>query len=69
LATYTNAVNNVYSGNASNYDKLILKALPKIPAFESNSLYERLSGVCFYISLLSDSKAILEYKKIQGIQI
>lgn len=69
LATYTTAVNNVYSGNASNYDKLILKALPKIPAFESNSLYERLSGVCFYISLLSDSKAILEYKKIQGIQI
>lgn len=69
LTTYTNAVNNVYSGNASNYDKLILKALPKIPAFESNSLYERLSGVCFYISLLSDSKAILEYKKIQGIQI
>lgn len=68
LATYTNAVNNVYSGNASNYDKLILKALPKIPAFESNSLYERLSGVCYYISLLSDSKAILEYKKIQGIQ-
>src|SRR5690606_18271876 len=68
LATYTNAVNNVYSGNASNYDKLILKALPKIPAFESNSLYERLSVVCFYISLLSDSKAILEYKKIQGIQ-
>ena len=68
LTTYTNAVNNVFNGNASNYDKLILKALPKIPAFESTNLYERLSGVCYYISLLSDSKAILEYKKIQGIQ-
>ena len=68
LMTYTNAVNNVFSGNASNYDKLILKALPKLPAFESASLYERLSGVCYHISLLSDSKAILEYKKIQGIQ-
>lgn len=68
LTTYTNAVNNVFNGNASNYDKLILKALPKIPAFESTSLYERLSGVCYYISLLSDSKAILEYKKIKGIQ-
>lgn len=69
LTTYTNAVNNVFSGNASNYDKLIIKALPKIPTLESASLYERLSGVCYYISLLSDSKAILEYKKIQGIQI
>ena len=31
------------------------------------SLYNRLSSVCYYVSLLSDSKAILDYKKIKGI--
>lgn len=66
LSTYTKAVNNTYEGTASNYDKLILKSLPKTLDVESSSLYKRLSSVCFYVSLLSDSKAILEYKKING---
>jgi len=67
LSTYTKAVNNTFEGTASNYDKLILKSLPKTLDVESITLYERLSSVCFYVSLLSDSKAILEYKKIKGI--
>jgi dGTPase len=66
LTTYTNAINNMYDGTASNYDKLIFKSLPKTINIESSSLYQRLSSVCFYVSLLSDSKAILEYKKIKG---
>jgi dGTPase len=66
LTTYTNAINNIYDGTASNYDKLIFKSLPKTINIESSSLYQRLSSVCFYVSLLSDSKAILEYKKIKG---
>lgn len=69
LTTYTNAINNAFDGSASNYDKLILKSLPKTINIESASLYKRLSNVCFYVSLLSDSKAILEYKKIKGFEI
>ncbi|WP_308991656.1 dGTP triphosphohydrolase [Mariniflexile litorale] len=67
LNTYTNAVNNTFEGVASNYDKLILKGLPKTIKANDTSLYNRLSSVCYHISLLSDSKAILEYKKIKGI--
>jgi len=69
LTTYTNAVNNTFDGTASNYDKLIVKSLPKTINIESSSLYNRLSSVCYYISLLSDSKVILEYKKIKGFEI
>jgi dGTPase len=67
LNTYTNAVNNCFNNTASNYDKLILKALPKTIKADNSSLYKRLSSVCYYVSLLSDSKAILDYKKIKGI--
>lgn len=67
LSTYTTAVNNTFNGVASNYDKLILKGLPKTIKVSDSSLYNRLSSVCYHISLLSDSKAILEYKKIKGI--
>ena len=67
LNTYTNAVNNSFNGVASNYDALILKGLPATIKANDTSLYNRLSSVCYHISLLSDSKAILEYKKIKGI--
>ncbi|WP_142786577.1 dGTP triphosphohydrolase [Changchengzhania lutea] len=67
LKTYTNAINNCFHNRASNYDKLILKVLPKSIDVSQSSLYERLSSVCYYVSLLSDSKAILDYKKIKGI--
>ena len=68
LNTYTNAINNSFNNTASNYDKLILKRLPKTIKMEYSSLYQRLSSVCYYVSLLSDSKAILDYKKIKGIE-
>jgi len=69
LETYTNAVNNCYDTTASNYDKLILKSLPKTIKTDQESLYERLLSVCHYISLLSDSQAIIQYKKIKGFSI
>ncbi|MGA1226925.1 MAG: deoxyguanosinetriphosphate triphosphohydrolase [Tamlana sp.] len=69
LKTYTSAINNCYNNNASNYDKLILKGLPKTIKINDNSLYSRLLSVCYYVSLLSDSKAILIFNKIQGINI
>ncbi|MDN3665299.1 dGTP triphosphohydrolase [Algibacter miyuki] len=66
LNTYASAVNNDFNNTASNYDKLILKSLPKGINSTSTSLYKRLSSVCYYVSLLTDSKAIKEYKKIKG---
>ncbi len=68
LKTYTNAINNGFNNTASNYDKLILKSLPKTISVNDSGLYKRLSSVCYYVSLLSDSKAILDYKKIRGIE-
>jgi len=69
LKVYTRAVNNCYDNTASNYDKLILKGLPKTLEIKQESLYERLLSVCHYVSLLSDSQAILNYKKIKGFSI
>ncbi len=69
LDTYINAVNNVYNGKASNYDKLIIKTIPQTIEIDSNSLYERLLSVCHYVSLLSDSNAVLSYKKLEGFNI
>jgi dGTPase len=67
LNTYTNAINNCFNNTSSNYDKLILKALPKNISANNTNLYKRLSSVCYYVSLLSDSRAIMNYKKIKGI--
>lgn len=66
LETYTEAVNNSYESKASNYDALILKGLPKTIKVNQESIYERLLSVCHYVSLLSDSQAIIQYKKIKG---
>ncbi|WP_044400499.1 deoxyguanosinetriphosphate triphosphohydrolase [Lacinutrix sp. Hel_I_90] len=66
LESYVKAVNNSYENRASNYDTLILKGLPKTIKVNQDSLYERLLSVCHYISLLSDSQAIIQYKKIKG---
>ncbi|WP_194767001.1 dGTP triphosphohydrolase [Tamlana sp. I1] len=67
LDTYTSAVNNTFNNTASNYDKLILKGLPDTLKTDHEDLYTRLLSVCHYVSLLSDSKAILDYKKIKGL--
>ena len=69
LSVYTNAVNNNYNGIPSNYDRLILNRLPKTMKVDQDSLYLRLLSVCNYVSLLSDSNAILNYKKIKGTHI
>ena len=69
LNTFINAVNNNHNNQETNYDKLLLKILPKTIDFKNQSLYSRLLNVCHYLALLSDSNAILTYKKIAGIDI
>ncbi|WP_346883183.1 deoxyguanosinetriphosphate triphosphohydrolase [uncultured Algibacter sp.] len=68
LSVYTTAINNSFNEVSSNYDKLILKTLPKSLQTNTSDLYTRLASVCHHISLLSDSKAILNYKKMKGFQ-
>ena len=67
LSVYTAAVNNNFNGTASNYDKLMLKCLPETINFNVESLYERLLAVCHHVALLSDSRAIRDFKKIEGV--
>ncbi len=69
LNTFITAVNNNYDDKQTNYDKLLLKILPKTINFKDESLYNRLLNVSHYIALLSDGNAILTYKKIAGIDI
>lgn len=69
LDIYIKAVNNDYENNASNYDALIMKTLPKRGNFNNNNLYIRLLEVCNFVSLFSDSKAVLTYRKLKGLQI
>ena len=69
LSTFIDAVNNNFENKATSYDRLILKILPETMDFTNNSLYTRLLNVCHYVASLSDSRAILIYKKIAGIEI
>lgn len=69
LDTFITAVNNQHDDTCRAYDALVMKLLPKTINFESQSLYERLLNVCHYVALLSDSNAILTYKKLSGMQL
>ena len=68
LSTFITTVNNKFNGKESSYDKLILKLLPKNINIDKPQLYIRLLDVCHYLSLLSDSNAVLTYKKLKGFQ-
>ncbi|RLD30083.1 MAG: deoxyguanosinetriphosphate triphosphohydrolase [Bacteroidetes bacterium] len=68
LDTFITAVNNTFKGEASNYNKLILKLLPETIKIDNPQIYMRLISVCHYVSLLSDSNSVLIYKKFKGFQ-
>ena len=59
LDKFITAYNNNYQGNATNYDKLLLKILPEKHHLEKETLYERLLHICHFISMLTDGKAVL----------
>ncbi|WP_162127021.1 deoxyguanosinetriphosphate triphosphohydrolase [Flavobacterium phycosphaerae] len=58
LDKFITAYNNTYSGNATNYDKLLMKILPEKHHLEKESLYDRLLHICHFISMLTDGKAV-----------
>jgi dGTPase len=67
LSRFILSVNNNYNNIPSSYDKLLLKLLPKELDILDDSLYNRAMNVCYFISLFSDKKAVLTYKKIKGL--
>ena len=69
LSRYTKAVNNTYNNKATAYDKLLLNDLPKTIDFNTDSTYERLLNVSHFVSLLSDSQAILRFNKLKGVML
>jgi dGTPase len=69
LDVFINAVNNKYTNNASNYDKLIFKLLPDNCINDTASLYQRIMMVCGHVASMSDSYAILTHKKINGFMM
>ena len=69
LDVFITAMNNSFSGDASNYDKLLMNLLPEKYQNLSDNLYDRLLAVCTFIAGMSDGAAILLHKKIKGVEI
>ncbi|MGB3608203.1 MAG: dGTPase, partial [Psychroserpens sp.] len=68
LSVFTKAVVNDLNGTLSNFDKVVLKSIRKNVSFNSGELYDHLLSVCFYISKMSDSNAMLTFQKLRGNQ-
>lgn len=66
LDKFIQAYNNNINGNATNYDKLLLRILPEKHLHEKESVYERLLHICHFVSLLTDGNALLYYRTILG---
>lgn len=66
LEVFTDAIYKQHKGELSSYNQLILKALPKTVPQHHSSLYESLLAICNYVAKLSDSNAMLTYKKLSG---
>ena len=59
LDAFITAYNNDHEGNASNYDRLLLKLLPSAYADKKEGLYQRLLHICQFIAMLTDGKALI----------
>jgi dGTPase len=69
LSVYVKAAVNTFDDKCSNYDKLILKALPETVVLSNQSLYQNSMAICLYISKLSDSNAMLLFHRLNGNSI
>ena len=66
LDKFITAFNNNFDGTASNYDKLILKILPEKYHLDKENLYDRLLLMCQFVSMLTDSKAVLYHQMVSA---
>lgn len=66
LDAFVNALNRSYTGQASNYDTLVLNMLPKEYQTQHKALYARIMLICSYVAGISDSYAIKLHKTLMG---
>ena len=66
LDVFVTALNNKYTGEQSNFDRLVLNLLPEEYRILKDDLYERILQTCSYVASLSDGYAIRLHKKISG---
>lgn len=70
LDIFITAVNLVHEGEASYYDKHILKLLPmEYTPDDEDSLYTRILKITGFVSEMTDKNAISLYKKLKGIEL
>ncbi len=69
LDRYCTATNHFINQQASNYDKLILKAEGSNFDYKSDDLYTRLISISNYVASLTDGNALLKFQKIKGLQV
>jgi dGTPase len=63
-------VNGTEGGNASKYDRLVIKTLPAFyQRTEDLSIYQILLNTCCYVASLSDGAAVHIHNKIMGRQL
>jgi dGTPase len=60
---------NDHKNQSSHFDRLVLKVLEKQINLNQETTYELLLAVCFCISKMSDSNAILTFKKLNAAEI
>lgn len=68
LSVYTQAVVNSVTNIATNYDALVMQTLP-VQISETATIYDVLMQTLSYVASLSDSNAILKYKKLKSLNI
>ena len=69
LNIFARAVINSSQGNLSNFDRLVLKVLDDKIDLKNRSVYQLLLSVCFFVSKLSDKRAILLFNTFRGMNL
>ncbi|WP_299246250.1 deoxyguanosinetriphosphate triphosphohydrolase [uncultured Aquimarina sp.] len=69
LDRYCTATDNFNTEQASNYDKLILKAEGNNFDYKNEDIYTRLISISNYVASLTDGNALLKFQKIKGLEI
>ncbi|MBW1296168.1 deoxyguanosinetriphosphate triphosphohydrolase [Aquimarina litoralis] len=69
LDRYCTATTNYNNQEASNYDKLILKAEGNNFDYTNDDVYTRLISISNYVASLTDGNALLKFQKIRGLQV
>ena len=69
LDQYCTAADRYNVGEASNYDKLILRAEGHNFDYQNGEVYTRLISISNFVASLTDGNALLKFQKIKGLKI